>query len=100
MKKLSPGLSDSVANLLTDPQPCPHCESASHIAGGLCVGCLLEAGLEPADERESESLTGILAAINLPAQNWRPGNFEIPEEIGRGGMVITYNALHPPAPRI
>ena len=50
MKTISPGLSDSIASVLADPRPCPHCDSSSHIAGGLCVGCLLEAGLDPDDE--------------------------------------------------
>jgi hypothetical protein len=51
------GLTDSFA---TDkPDECPHCEGALHVASGLCLRCLLQAGLAEDKDTGGENLNAL-----------------------------------------
>src|SRR5204863_10073965 len=82
--------------LQKEPLTCPQCGSASRIGRSLCLSCLLAQGMRgrvPLRPSE-ETIEDVIGELDVQDAEWRIGDYQNLEEIGRAGIGVIYRSRH------
>jgi hypothetical protein len=88
-------------SIVQEPELCGECHSGSRLANGLCLNCLLRGALDDdAADQGADAFKDALASVKSRDGDRWIGEYEIIDEIARGGMGVIYRAREPHSGRI